>query len=90
LTVASEKRLTQLDGLRGIAALGVVLFHCFGSAFFWMWSFVDLFFVLSGFLITGILLRRPLDGAALKNFWMRRILRIWPVYYLALALALGL
>jgi peptidoglycan/LPS O-acetylase OafA/YrhL len=81
---SAGRRLTELDGLRGIAAMGVVLFHCFGGAFFWMWSFVDLFFVLSGFLITGILLREPLTLKALRNFWIRRILRIWPVYYLAL------
>lgn len=80
----------QLDGLRGVAALGVVIFHAhYGPALDWMWRFVDLFFVLSGFLITRIILdalRR--DVFSLRNFMMRRVLRIWPVYYLTLAVCL--
>lgn len=83
------RRIAELDGLRGIAAVGVALYHIHPMGTFWLWSFVDLFFVLSGFLITGILLR--LDDWTwpnLRNFWIRRILRIWPVYYLTLAAVL--
>ena len=78
-------RIRELDGLRGVAAAGVAFYHIHPHGTFWMWSFVDLFFVLSGYLITGILLRlERWDRANLRNFWVRRILRIWPVYYLAL------
>lgn len=81
----SPRRIPELDGLRGIAAVGVVLFHWMPTYTFWMWSFVDLFFVLSGFLITGILLRDFQAGKlSLKAFWINRILRIWPVYYATL------
>ncbi|MBI2382595.1 MAG: acyltransferase [Gammaproteobacteria bacterium] len=79
------ERIVQLDALRGIAAIGVIFFHAFRVQAFWMWSFVDLFFVLSGFLITDIILNGTRDtGRFLRNFWMRRILRIWPVYYVTL------
>ncbi|MGH8505186.1 MAG: acyltransferase family protein [Stenotrophobium sp.] len=81
---ADHGRITELDGLRGIAAAGVVAFHLFPGKCFWMWSFVDLFFVLSGFLISRILLESlRAQRFSLKYFWARRILRIWPVYYLA-------
>lgn len=82
--MSSNNRLAALDGLRGIAACGVVLFHAhYGPATDWMRTFVDLFFVLSGFLIGRIILSTLLKGQfSLKNFIVRRILRIWPVYYL--------
>jgi len=88
-----------LDGLRAIAILLVLLFHLtpnhdsdqgLRSLIFKAadigWSGVDLFFVLSGFLITGILLRAKAANSPLRHFLMRRILRILPAYYVALSI----
>ncbi len=55
----------------------------------WGWTGVDLFFVMSAFLITSLLLRerKRCDSVSLKNFLTRRVLRIWPLYFTYLALA---
>lgn len=89
--------ISQLDGLRAIAIVLVVVFHWFpeGEGINIIANGplgVTLFFVLSGFLITRILLasRGYLQshglGATYKNFMIRRVLRIFPLYYLTLAI----
>jgi peptidoglycan/LPS O-acetylase OafA/YrhL len=72
----------SLDGMRGIAVLLVVLFHY--GLFPAGWSGVQLFFTLSGFLITSILLEdKALPfGAYVGRFYWRRTLRIFPLYYI--------
>lgn len=82
------KRIPELDALRGLAAVGVVLFHAFPHTFYWGWSCVDLFFVLSGYLITTIILRERNRAGFLQSFYLRRVSRIWPVYYLTLCVVL--
>jgi peptidoglycan/LPS O-acetylase OafA/YrhL len=83
------KHIPQLDVLRGIAVLDVMLYHITDIApslhlrplFRLGYTGVDLFFVLSGFLITGILVRTRDNEGYFTNFYARRILRIWPLYY---------
>lgn len=80
------KRIPQLDGLRGAAILAVYLHHSLHIKLMWMG--VDLFFVLSGFLITGVLLSAkelPISGY-FARFYSRRIRRILPPYMIALVL----
>lgn len=84
--------MPQLDGLRTVAMLGVIYHHWFPSA--WRWhapteSGLFLFFLLSGFLMTLGLLREAETegrGAILRRFHLNRLLRIYPAYYVALAL----
>jgi peptidoglycan/LPS O-acetylase OafA/YrhL len=92
----SRKNIPGLDGLRGTAILGVMLFHFSNESHFARiflpfhpgWVGVDLFFVLSGFLITGILLDSRDKPRYFFNFYMRRVLRIFPLYYSFLLLML--
>jgi peptidoglycan/LPS O-acetylase OafA/YrhL len=84
--------IPELQGLRGIAVLAVVVYHCHPRlegtwihyASLWGWAGVNLFFVLSGFLITSILLESRQRPRYFRNFYGRRALRIWPVYVLVL------
>jgi peptidoglycan/LPS O-acetylase OafA/YrhL len=98
-------RVPALDGLRGIAILAVFLYHYARGAgghtsstvvraasvlFGFGWTGVDLFFVLSGFLISGILYDTLADPGYFKKFYVRRMLRIFPIYYLLIAIFLVL
>ncbi len=79
--------LPQLDGLRAVAILMVFLHHAYAVPM--LWSGVDLFFILSGYLITNILLRdsrRLSFGKLLGHFYLRRAQRILPAYGLAILL----
>ena len=86
-----------LDGLRGLAIILVIFYHCLGSDLFFIkqvstlgWCGVDLFFVLSGFLITGKLLdSKTKNSINLSHFFFNRAIRILPVYVLCLVIVFG-
>jgi len=95
-----EGRIPALDGMRGIAILLVMIFHfsespnvpaglptAFAKVTGSFWCGVDLFFVLSGFLITGILFDAKDNDRPLGKFYARRALRILPLQYLLLIVA---
>lgn len=86
-------RIKELDGLRGIAILAVIDRHYFdwlrGSGSSYGWLGVDLFFVLSGFLITSILLELRDKQHYFKVFYLRRALRIFPPYFLGIGVYLA-
>ncbi len=95
-----KTRLPALDGIRAFAVL-LIFFHHFGGgahggrvlnflneARMRGWVGVDIFFALSGFLITGILFDTRTDSHFFLRFYVRRSLRIFPVFYLTLLLLL--
>ncbi|MBL9075938.1 MAG: acyltransferase [Planctomycetes bacterium] len=101
---AEPGRIACLDGIRGLALIVILPCHCALPALavapptwldalylrFVTLGFVglDIFFVLSGFLITGILVRTKGRPGYFRNFYMRRSLRVFPLYYLVVGLLL--
>jgi peptidoglycan/LPS O-acetylase OafA/YrhL len=94
--VFPKQRLIELDGLRGFALILILLFHAVSQegayppgtflhylqrSFAMGWTALDLFFVLSGFLIGGILMDARESRSYFKTFYARRVFRIVPVYF---------
>src|SRR3984885_4831421 len=99
-TRANSGHIPALDGVRGVAAATVFVYHYGGGAqssflplrvmgilLHFAWVGVSLFFVLSGFLISGILWDGYQTPGWWRRFYVRRSLRIFPLYYLALVIA---
>jgi len=102
---SSQSRIPELDGLRGIAVILVVSFHYINNQLLsadttigklsskitsFGWVGVDLFFVLSGFLIGTILMNNKGSGKYFSTFVLRRIVRIIPNYYLLIGIYAGI
>lgn len=104
-TLPASKRISELDGLRGLA-IALVLWHHLVDPFLplgaahWLgwvqvagnlaWAGVDLFFVLSGFFIGGILIDHRESPRLNRVFYLRRALRILPLFFVTLVVALAL
>ncbi len=92
--ISSGTRVAELDGMRGLAALSVVVAHYFGEVGHGLsslgagWVGVNLFFVLSGFLIGSIILERRSSPNFLGVFYYRRAVRILPIYLLTVSFTL--
>jgi len=102
MTVPCGRKVAALDGVRGLAIILVLLHHfqryiassnvglrATKALFEYGWVGVDLFFALSGFLITGILLDTRKSQNYFSAFYARRVLRIFPLYYMALLAVLA-
>jgi peptidoglycan/LPS O-acetylase OafA/YrhL len=84
-----EARLTEIDGIRGILSIIVVLGHtavalgvqAFSNMQIWYWMPMDVFFAISGFLLGRIVIANGHRPGFLRSYFIRRILRIWPAYY---------
>jgi peptidoglycan/LPS O-acetylase OafA/YrhL len=98
---SDHPQITALDGVRGLAIGVVLIAHMtvIGPELSWIdalltrvawtgWIGVDVFFVLSGFLITGILLDSKGDPHYFRSFYARRVLRIFPLYYFIVVVSL--
>jgi peptidoglycan/LPS O-acetylase OafA/YrhL len=106
VTVHSLAHVPILDSVRGVAILSVMVFHAtvftmdtqalpgFDRLYLNVvgagWCGVDMFFVLSGFLITRILLHTKTQEGYFRNFYARRVLRIFPLYYFVVGTYLAL
>jgi peptidoglycan/LPS O-acetylase OafA/YrhL len=101
----SKGRVPGLDGFRGVAILSVLVFHYVSQEGLTQprtiasglqrtvilgWSGVDMFFVLSGFLIGGILIDARKSPSYYRTFYLRRFFRIVPIYYLWIILYIAL
>ncbi len=84
----NKQYIPAFDGWRGVGVILVMLAHCYPNMITRpFWVAMDLFFVMSGFLITGILLDSKQNQHYYKNYIVRRVLRVFPLYYFVLVLS---
>jgi len=89
---SSDRRIPALDGVRGFMTIIVVISHYFGEvqhglhALMWGWIAVTMFYVLSGFLIARLILDKGGHANFFKVFYVRRICRTFPIYFVCVGL----
>lgn len=95
-TSTSGERFESLDSLRGISAIFVVLFHIPWASHFKFspfiangWAFVDLFFVLSGFVISYCYIKKLSDSVSLLKFIIKRFFRLYPLHIFSIGTTLS-
>lgn len=89
IRIQKRKHVKSLDGVRGLAVILVLITHCTYGKFLGGWIGVDVFFVLSGYLITSLLQfeYQKTEDLSFKNFYIRRVLRLYPALILCVILA---
>ena len=86
--MTSAKYRAEIDGLRALAVLPVVFYHAGFKGFAGGYLGVDIFFVISGYLIAGIIFSQLQEGTfSIRQFYERRARRIFPALFLCLDLA---
>lgn len=101
-TAYRQGRYPEIDGVRGVLSLIVVAGHVLEmvawpnrlgereSPLFWYWGTMEIFFCISGFLITrGLVSSTVIRRRWISTYLLKRVLRIWPAYYVALVACLG-
>lgn len=84
---SSIKYRAEIDGLRAIAVISVIIYHLNANWLPGGFLGVDIFFVISGFLITGIIINEMKENRfSFKDFYTRRIKRIYPAFIVVMAL----
>ena len=84
---SSIKYRAEIDGLRAIAVISVIIYHLNANWLPGGFLGVDIFFVISGFLITGIIINEIQENRfSFKDFYTRRIKRIYPAFIVVMAL----
>ena len=82
-----NNRVTEIEGIRGVLSVIVIAGHIYYQPLYWFWGCMEVFFCISGFLITRILLTNRDRAGFLKVYFTRRIIRIWPMYYVGMGFA---
>ena len=95
-TPAVEARVVCLDGVRGLMTILVLVSHYFGEvphgfrALMFAWVAVDMFFVLSGYLVGKLILEKQHHDNFFQVFYVRRVCRTLPIYFVCLAISIVL
>src|SRR5580698_9043340 len=93
-SLAKDHAFSALDGLRGVAAISIVVFH-YSQNLGWellpnAYLAVDFFFMLSGFVLAHAYEARLRSGQAVAEFMQRRLIRLYPLYWLGTTLPVAL
>lgn len=80
--------IPEIEGLRGVLSLVVIAAHVYAPTMFWGWGCMEIFFVISGFLIGRQILCYYTQPGFVKKYLIRRAIRIWPAYYFFLLLSI--
>ena len=79
------RRIDEIEGIRGVLSMVVLLGHINHDWVLWFWGCMEIFFAISGYLIGRIAITNRGRNGFWRSYFIRRVLRIWPLYYTVLA-----